>query len=45
MLIALGGIAMMGGDYLTAYFDPLPVFFAGEVVSLIGWAVFVMAIE
>lgn len=43
--IILGGLLMMGGDYLTAYYDSEKVFFVGELLALIGWASFVLALE
>lgn len=42
-LLFIAGGVMIFGDYLTSYYDGLG-FFAGEVISLIGWGLFVIAL-
>lgn len=45
ILILLAGVVMIGGDYLVSYYEGADIFLIGEVVSLLGWGLFVIALD
>ena len=44
-LVLLSGLIMIGGDYLVSYYEPVSIFLLGEVISLLGWGLFVIALD
>lgn len=45
LYVVLGGAIMILGDYLVSYYNPIYIFIVGEIVSLFGWSLFVLALD